>query len=291
MLEEVDNDIRFAKAALSEKDFQRLSNFVQNEVGIKMPPAKKTMLEARLQRRLRTLQMRSFTDYCNFVFSPAGFESEIVHLIDAITTNKTDFFREPQHFEYLVNKALPELIRTHNVGTRRKLMLWSAGCSTGEEPYTLAMVLSEFQEKSGLDFMIIATDISTKVLDKAKAAIYEEERVIPVPNNMKKKYLLRSKDKSKALVRIIPELRELIKFRRLNFMDSDFGFREPMDIIFCRNVVIYFDKKTQETLLNAFSRYLVKGGYLFMGHSETLNGLNVPFVQVAPTIYRLPYGR
>ncbi|MBF0536894.1 MAG: protein-glutamate O-methyltransferase [Nitrospirae bacterium] len=287
MVEEVQDDIRFLKAALSEKDFQRLSHFVQTEVGIKMPPAKKTMLEARLQRRLRTLQMRSFTNYLDFVFSPTGFDSELIHLIDAITTNKTDFFREPQHFEYLVNKALPELIRMQ----RRNFMVWSAGCSTGEEPYTLAMVLNEFSEKNDTDFMIIATDISTKVLDKAKTAIYEEERVIPVPNNMKKKYLLRSKDRSKSLVRIVPELRGLIKFRRLNFMDSDFGFRETMDVIFCRNVVIYFDKKTQEQLLNRFARYLTRGGYLFMGHSETLNGLDVPFVQVAPTIYRLPHGR
>ncbi|KJU86369.1 chemotaxis protein-glutamate methyltransferase CheR, partial [Candidatus Magnetobacterium bavaricum] len=149
------------------------------------------------------------------------------------------------------------------------MMVWSAGCSTGEEPYTLAMVLSDFSEKNGLDFMIIATDISTKVLDKAKSGIYEEERVIPVSTQMKKKYLLRSKDKSKGLVRIVPELRELIRFRRLNFMDSDFGFRETMDVIFCRNVVIYFDKKTQERLLNQFARYLARGGYLFMGHSET----------------------
>ncbi|MBV6342435.1 CheR family methyltransferase [Candidatus Magnetobacterium casense] len=291
MVEEVQDDIRFLKASLSEKDFQRLSHFVHTEVGIKMPPAKKTMLEARLQRRLRSLQIRNFTDYLDFVFSPAGFESELVHLIDAITTNKTDFFREPQHFEYLVNKALPELMRTQGAGIRRKLMVWSAGCSTGEEPYTMAMVLSEFSEKNDTDFMIIATDISTKVLDKAKSAIYEEERVIPVPNNLKKKYLLRSKDRSKGLVRIVPELREIIKFRRLNFMDSDFGFRETMDVIFCRNVVIYFDRKTQEQLLNRFARYLARGGYLFMGHSETLNGLNVPFVQVAPTIYRLPHGR
>ncbi|KJU81888.1 methylase of chemotaxis methyl-accepting protein [Candidatus Magnetobacterium bavaricum] len=291
MVEEVQDDTRFLKAALSEKDFQRLSHFVHTEVGIKMPPAKKTMLEARLQRRIRTLQMRGFTEYLNFVFSPAGVESELIHLIDAITTNKTDFFREPQHFEYLVNKTLPELMRTQGAGIRRKLMVWSAGCSTGEEPYSLAMVLSDFSEKNDIDFMIIATDISTKVLDKAKSGIYEEDRVIPVSNQMKKKYLLRSKDKSKGLVRIVPGLRELIRFRRLNFMDSDFGFRETMDVIFCRNVVIYFDKKTQERLLNQFARYLARGGYLFMGHSETLNGLAVPFVQVAPTIYRLPHGR
>ncbi|MBF0567207.1 MAG: protein-glutamate O-methyltransferase, partial [Nitrospirae bacterium] len=285
-----DDEFRLERATLSEKEFRRLSEFVQTEVGIKMPPAKKTMLEARLQKRLRVLNLRTFQQYCDLVFTPGGFDSEIIHLIDAVTTNKTDFFREPNHFEYLTSVALHDLARTTGAGIRRKLTIWSAGCSTGEEPYTMAMVLSDFFEKNSLNpfnIDIIATDISTRVLEAAKNAIYDFEKIEPVPTLMKKKYLLRSKDKNKNLVRIVPELRSLVKFRRINFMEGDFGFREALDIIFCRNVVIYFDKATQERLLNRFAKYLNPAGYLFMGHSETLSGLNVPFSQVAPTIYKL----
>jgi chemotaxis protein methyltransferase CheR len=207
-------------------------------------------------------------------------EEELVQMIDVVTTNKTDFFREPEHFEYLLGKALPEILRKG--GSRRAISVWSAGCSSGEEPYTLAMVLKE----SGCNFLILATDISPRVLEKARLAIYEEEQVLPVPPELKRKYLLKSKDPHKKIYRIVPELREGIRFRRLNFMDGDFGFREPMDIIFCRNVIIYFDKPTQEKLLNKFCHYLSPNGYIFMGHSESLFGMDVPLTQVVPTVYR-----
>jgi chemotaxis protein methyltransferase CheR len=283
------SDLFAERAKLSDRDFNRLGAFIHKEVGIKMPPIKRTMLEARLQRRLRHYQMNDFPEYLEFVFSPNGFEKELIHLIDAVTTNKTDFFREPAHFDYLTNHSLPTLVNDFGAGTKRPLLLWSAGCSTGEEPYTLTMVLSEFAENNPnirFAFTILATDISTKVLDRAKTAIYEHERIDPVTMAMRKKYLLKSKDGT-GMVRIIPELRQKVRFRRLNFMEGDFGFREQVDVIFCRNVVIYFDRPTQEVLLNKFARHLIPGGYLFMGHSETLSGLQVPFTQVAPTIYRL----
>ncbi|KAF0217440.1 MAG: chemotaxis protein methyltransferase [Geobacteraceae bacterium] len=274
-------------ANLSNEDFSRLSQFIYKQCGIKMPIAKKTMLEARLQKRLRSMGMRSFRDYCDYLFSPQGIEQELVQMIDLVTTNKTDFFREPDHFDYLQQRVLPEWVQKYGGGINRKLMIWSAGCSTGEEPYTLSMVLSEFAESCpGFKFQILATDISTRVLEKARTAIYEEERVESVPMPMKRKYLLRSRDKASGLVRIAPELREKVQFRRLNFMDSDFGMREPIDIIFCRNVIIYFDRPTQERLLNHFYNHMTPGGYIFMGHSETLNGLDVPLVTVHPTIYR-----
>jgi chemotaxis protein methyltransferase CheR len=274
-------------AAMSEKDFRRLGDFIYSECGIKMPDSKKVMLEARLRRRLRVLEMDSFSKYCDYVFSSEGTRRELFNMIDMVTTNKTDFFREPRHFEYLAETVLPELINATGAGVRRKLMIWSAGCSTGEEPYTLAMVLSDFADtRRGFHFMILATDISTRVLEKAMSAIYEEDRVAPVPWEMKKKYLLRSRDKGRGLVRIVPALRETVKFRRLNFMEGDFGMRELLHIIFCRNVIIYFDRPTQERLLNRFCEHLVKGGYVFVGHSETLHGLDVPLVQVFPTIYR-----
>ncbi len=271
-------------ASLSKRDFARLSRFIYDTCGIKMPEVKATMLEARLQKRLRALGMRNFTEYCDFLFSPQGTEQELVSMLDVVTTNKTDFFREPDHYDQLTQKVLPEWLTRHE-GAR--LSIWSAGCSTGEEPYTLAMVLTEFGLRHpGFDFQILATDLSTRVLEKAKAAIYAEAQVEPVPLELKKKYLLRSKDRSSGMVRIVPELREKVRFHRLNFMDEDFGMREQMDIIFCRNVIIYFDRPTQERLLQRFHRQMKPGAFIFMGHSETLSGLDVPLVSVYPTVYR-----
>lgn len=276
---------------MSDREFERFSGFIHKECGIKMPPAKKAMLQTRLQKRLRLLEMNSFSRYADHVFGPEGMKTELIAMIDAVTTNKTDFFREPGHFDYLTGTALPELIGNGPAGFRKGMTVWSAGCSTGEEPYTLAMVLEEFAGRCpGFDFAILATDISTQVLEKAKAAIYDEERVAPVPAALKTKYLLRSKDRKSGVVRIVPELRSRVRFRRLNFMDGDFGMREPLDIIFCRNVIIYFDFQTQTALLNRLCRHLVPGGYLFMGHSETLNGMNLPLTPVSSSVYRKSNG-
>jgi chemotaxis protein methyltransferase CheR len=274
----------FSTATLSRREFARLSGFIYEQCGIKMPEAKKTMLEGRLQKRLRALKMESFEEYDNYLFSPDGAKLELVQMIDLVTTNKTDFFREPEHFDYLIEQVLPEWSRVHG---NRRLLVWSAGCSTGQEPYTLAMVLSEYaSNQPGFDFQILATDISTRVLETAKDAIYAEELLYPVPQVMKKKYLLRSKDRNSRLIRIVPELRGKVRFRRLNFLERDFGLREPFDIIFCRNVIIYFDKQTQERLLQRFYDHMRIGAHIFMGHSETLSGLDVPLVSVYPTVYR-----
>lgn len=275
---------------LSNKEFVRLSEFIQRELGIKMPEAKKTLLESRLQKRLRFHGMRSYCDYCDYLFSPEGLEEELVYMFDLVTTNKTDFFREPDHFDYLFSTVLPEMMRTEGAGVKRPLMIWSAGCSTGEEPYTMAMVLSEFAAKhkpACFRFQILATDISTRVLEIAAKGVYAEERIEPIPLEMRRKYLLRSKDKEKGVVKMSPELRSVMKFRRVNFMEGDFGFRERMDIIFCRNVLIYFDKDTQETLLRRFCGHIVPGGYIFVGHSESLGGLDLPMTRVAPAVYRV----
>ncbi len=271
---------------LSESDFLRLGRFIYAESGIRMPPIKKTMLESRLQKRLRTLGMESFTRYCAYLFSSEGLAQEAVPMLDLVTTNKTDFFREADHFQYLMASVLPGYVQK-GTGASRTLRVWSAGCSTGEEPYTLAMVLQEFAEQSpGFDFRILATDISTRVLASGRLAVYSEERTAPVPTALKKKYFLRSRDRSEGLVRIVPQLREKVEFRRLNFMGEDFAIREEIDIIFCRNVIIYFDRPTQERLLQRFCTHLAPGGFIFMGHSETLSGLDVPLMQVSPTIYR-----
>ena len=273
-------------AILSDKTFKRFSSFIYDEVGIMLPSAKKIMLEARLNKRLKACGFRTFDDYADFVFSAEGREKELVSLIDVVTTNKTDFFREPQHFEFLAKVAIPSLIDSHEAGIKRPFKIWSAGCSSGEEPYTMSMVLAEFAAaQPGFHSSILATDISTQVLSKARNAIYTEDSVDTIPLSLKKKYLLRSKDRDKQMVRIAPQLRSMVTFQRLNFME-EFGMRELMDVIFCRNVIIYFDKPTQERLLNRFHRQLVAGGYLFLGHSETTSGLNVPLKQVASTVYR-----
>ena len=274
------------RLSIPYKDFRRLGELIHNVSGIKVSDPKKTMIESRLQRRLKRLGMQSIQVYLDYLFSPDGMQNELINMIDEVTTNKTDFFREPGHFDFLVKHALPEMLKAHSEEIHKRLTIWSAGCSSGEEPYTLAMVLSEFASQQRFSFLILATDISKSMLEKAALAIYDAERIAPVPAELQRKYLLRGKDRIQQRFRVVPELRQLVKFRILNFMDSDFGFREPIDIIFCRNVIIYFDKKTQEELLRKFCNCLTSKGYIFMGHSETLFGMDLPLVQVAPTIYR-----
>lgn len=277
---------RSGPGRLTAGDFARLGRFIYDVCGIKMPPSKKTMLESRLQRRVRDLGMDSFASYCGYLFSPEGQADETARMIDLVTTNKTDFFREPDHFTYLVEKVLPLWWQEFGA-TGRPFRAWSAGCSSGEEPYTMAMVLQSFADRCpGFDFRILATDISTRVLEKASRAVYAEERVHTVPDQFKRKYLLRSKDREERLVRVVPELRARVQFERLNFME-DFGIRGEFDIVFCRNVIIYFDRPTQELLMGRFLDHLRPDGHLFLGHSETLSGHNLPLKAVYPTVYRI----
>jgi chemotaxis protein methyltransferase CheR len=211
-------------------------------------------------------------------------------LLDVVTTNKTDFFREPDHFEYLVQKALPDLLAREQLD--KGLLVWSAGCSTGEEPYTLAMVLSEYaQLHPGFRFRVLATDLSTTVLAKAKLGVFENEVLNPIPSELRRRYFMRSRDPEDTTVRVVPELRRLVDFRRVNFMDTDFGLTEKVHIIFCRNVIIYFDRRTQENILQKLANHLMPGGYAFLGHSETLHGMDLPLVPVAPALYRRDHGR
>lgn len=276
-----------AMYSLSNKTFDRISQFVAGELGIKMPPVKKVMLQGRLMKRLRHLEMDSFEAYCDYLFSKAGRQNEMVHMLDAVTTNKTDFFREPRHFSILERQVLPELVRPRSSWGCNHLVVWSAGCSTGAEPYTLAMVLSEYARKNdGVDFTILATDISSRVLAHAEKAIYSEKEAAPISPALKNKYLLRSKDPCWGLVRIVPELRGKVKFGRLNLMDGEYGIPDDVDVIFFRNVLIYFDRLTQQRVLSHMCRHLRNGGYLFSGHSETLNGFELPLTQVATTVYK-----
>jgi chemotaxis protein methyltransferase CheR len=273
---------------MSRREFNRLSEFIGDHCGIKMPPAKKILLESRLQKRLRILGIGSFDDYCNFIFHDQKGADELKLMIDAVTTNKTDFFREPIHFDYLTDTALPEFANKRGVGDNKRFMVWSAGCSSGQEPYTLAIVLCEFAMKSpGFQFTIMATDISTRVLEKARLGVYDEGEISMMPLSLKQKYFLRSKDRDKGQVRVVPGLRSIIQFQRLNLMNECFPLPEAsMDAIFCRNVMIYFERDTQNKLLGRFCRYLKTGGHLFLGHSESVQGFDLPLVRIASTIYR-----
>lgn len=267
-------------------DFRRLSEFIRDECGIKMPPGKKVMLEARLQKRLRSLGLGSFREYCEHVFGAGGENGETIHMINAVTTNKTDFFREPFHFEFLMDTELPLWAAASGPG--RTFATWSAGCATGEEPYTLAMVLRAFADgHPGFRFSVLATDISTSVLDRAQSAIYEQERVAAVPPELRRRFLLRSKDRSRGLVRIVPELRSLVQFQRLNLLADGAPFPRDLDAVFCRNVLIYFDRPTQARLLKRICGALRPGGILFLGHSESTHGMDLPLVRLASTIYRV----
>ena len=271
--------------SMSTRDYKRLCDLVYAEAGIRLGSDKKTMLEVRVKRRLKALEFGSYDQYCNYLFGRQGLKEELVSLIDVVTTNKTDFFREPGHFNFLVEKALPEL--TSRAGGGRPLLVWSAGCSTGEEPYTLAMVMSEYtQNHPGFRFRILATDISTPVLAKAELGVYSSEIVSPVPAALKRKYLMAGRDRSSNRVRVVPELRRLVEFRRLNFMDADYGVAEKADAIFCRNVIIYFDRRTQEKVLQKLSSHLAPRGYMFVGHAETLHDMDLPLTPVAPALYR-----
>jgi len=279
-------DLAWSEVKLSTRDFKQLSAFIEKEVGIQLPPAKHVMLESRLRKRLRALGLSSFPAYMARVFGPSPDEVEIIHLIDAVTTNKTDFFREPHHFTYLAREALPELLAESDSRSTHPLTVWSAASSTGEEPYTLAMVLSEFAASGALNWHVLGTDISTAVLDRARRAIYTAESAAAIPSGLKHKYLLRSRDRQQGLVRISPRLRQKVTFQRLNLLSRHYNIPRPIDVIFCRNVFIYFNRATQAQILLRFVESLRPGGFVFLGHSETINGLSVPLVQIAPTIYQ-----
>ena len=272
--------------SLSARDFEKLSGYINAHTGIKMTGGKKSLFESRLQKRLRHLGLKDFGEYCDFLFSGEGSEAELHHMIDAVTTHKTDFFREPDHFDLLSSFVLPELMKNG----KDRFLVWSAACSTGEEPYTIAMVLSEFGEKFSPGclkrFSVLATDISTGAIASGKQAVYREDQAVPIPPDLRKKYLLRSKNRSKRLVRVVPELRDVVCFRRLNLIEDDFGSVEQADIIFCRNVIIYFDMDVQRKLLFRLYGKLAPGGYLFMGHSEAIHGFGLQLAKAGPSVYR-----
>ena len=262
---------------------RRLAAAISGETGIRLPDAKLTMLRGRLQRRMHELGMSSLADYEQRLGDPAHGEAERIALIDLATTNKTDFFREPDHFTYLAQRALPALSQR---GDRWTCRVWCAGCSTGQEVYTLAMVLDDYaRSHPGFSFEIIATDVSTRVLRDAARATYPESLAAPIPRALRQRYLMRGKAERNGLVRVVPELRARVQFSRLNFMAPHYPL-DDIHVVFFRNVMIYFDRPTQHQVLTRMSRTLVPGGYLFIGHTESAAGLDLPVTIEAGSIMR-----
>jgi chemotaxis protein methyltransferase CheR len=268
---------------LEENDYIRLSRFIMSQYGIKLTANKKTMVECRLQKRLKQLQYDNFKDYVDFIFSAQGIRDEVDMMIDAISTNKTDFFREPLHFDFLMNRGIKDYV---SLTGKSRLNIWSAGCSSGEEPYTLAMILKEYAAtQQFIDFDILATDISDSVLQHAVIGIYTEDKISVIPAEYKRKYLLRGKNIYQNKVRIRSEIRNKVEFRKFNLLGTGYSELDKFDIIFCRNVMIYFDRFAQKLILDHFCKLLNPGGYLFLGHSESLTGFDLCLTQVIPTVF------
>jgi len=264
------------------KDFDRLRGLVRRHTGISLCALKQDMVYRRLSPRLKELGLTCFAEYCQHLSE--GDSDEVEQFTNAITTNLTSFFREPHHFEYLANTALPELIEQK--ASLRRLRIWSAGCSSGEEAYSLAMVVKEsVPDLAEWDVRILATDIDSNMLTNAKSGIYSQERVQELSEGRLKRFFLKGRGSHRGMVRVAPQLRSLVHFKQLNLV-HEWPMRGPFDIIFCRNVVIYFDKETKCATFDRFAELMGNGNHLFVGHSENLFRLSNRFHLVHKTIYR-----
>ena len=273
---------------LSDRDLRRITQLVEETAGIHLPEHKRSMVELRTARRARAAGIADLAGYCDIVFSEAG-EQERFRLIDALTTNKTEFFREADHFAQLIDVVVPEVVRGRLAEAHgaTPLRAWSAGCSSGEEPYTLAIVLARYALlHPPLDFSVLGTDICSRTLEKAVTAVYGEEDITRVPPEYRNTAFLRNRNHDLRLVRVAPEIRQHVEFSRHNLLSDVPPVPEKFDVIFCRNVIIYFERHTQIKVLENLARALAPGGYLFVGHSEALHGMPLPLEHVGPTLYR-----
>ncbi len=266
---------------LDDALFNKFKDLIYAEAGIKLSDLKKALVQARLARRLRHLGIGTYAEY--YTFLTHNYENEKIHFINAITTNKTDFFRENRHFEYMREVCLPEF---ENTGKRR-IKIWSAGCSTGEEAYSISMTMKDYNEKNRtIEYKILATDIDTNVLDTAAGGVYPADRISEIDVATLKKYFYRGSGENEGLFKVKEAVRENVFFRRLNLLDESFPMKGKFDIIFCRNVIIYFDKSSQKTLFEHIWHYLEDHGYLFIGHSENITALTDRFSLIGHTMYR-----
>lgn len=268
--------------------FARFQRLIYNESGIFLGEHKQELLTGRLARRLRLLSLENMEEYFQLVTQPDQ-QHERAVMIDCITTNQTHFFREPRHFDFLAQQIFPHWLATEKSGERPKTVrVWSAACSSGEEPYSLAMLLMKhFPEEQGWDKEILATDICTRVLEKARAALYPIEKAKEIPTEFLRNYMLKGRGEQREFMKVIPEVRRSVRFARANLHADSYPVLGFFDLIFCRNVLIYFDQQSKEKVIAGILRHLAPGGLLFVGHSEHL-GSTVPGLKpVAPTVYAL----
>jgi len=266
--------------SFEEHDFKRVQKIVYDYAGIDLNESKKNLVYNRLSKRIRFLGMDSFSQYIDFVIEQG--EAEFVHLINAITTNLTFFFRENHHFEYLASTVIPGLLKAN--ASSKKIRVWSAGCSTGEEPYSIAITLKE-NVPAGWDAKVIATDLDSNVVHTGQTGVYKTDRLKGVSEERKKRWFLKGSGSQEGFVRTKKELQDIIEFGQLNLMD-EWPLKDAIDVIFCRNVVIYFDKPTQSKLFNRYADRLPKDGHLFIGHSESLYKVCDRFELLGQTIYK-----
>ncbi len=272
---------------LTMQQFSRLADLVQAEAGICIAPAKKAMLESRLRKRVKKLELHTLGRYYEYFFRPENYDVELPHLIDVVTTNKTDFFREREHYEALQRELVPALLKLRRAEQAPLIKIWSAASSTGAEAYSAAMLLMSLQEQGRLSrFFVLGTDISSEVLEVASAAIYPVEMMAPVPPEFRKRYVLVGRKHGSNVVRIAPEVRRYVAFQRLNLMDDRYSIDRDVDVIFLRNVLIYFDPPTQLKVTLQLSQHLRRGGYLILGHSEAAVGRSLDLRLVSSGIYQ-----
>ncbi len=272
-------DYREKEFPMTNKDFQRIADLAGRYTGIVLGEHKQDMVYGRIARRVRKLNLMSFTAYLDFL--EENLEKELSNFINVITTNLTSFFREKHHFEYLYKTVLKEVKK--NNSAKKRVRIWSAGCSTGMEPYSIAMTLLRFGLPSDWDVKILATDLDSEVLDKARAGIYSASEVDGLEEDTIKSYFQHGADGKE--IKVKDKVSQFVHFKRLNLLES-WPMSGPFDFIFCRNVVIYFDKPTQKFLFDRYAEMLVMGGYLFIGHSENLHGISDRFENIGNTIYR-----
>ncbi|MDO6994346.1 protein-glutamate O-methyltransferase [Brachyspira innocens] len=280
------DDMNANMPALTDAEFNELVKIIYDKTRIQMTNHKRALVTSRLSKRLRALHMDSFREYIDFVKNAK--DEELTNFVNAVTTNKTDFFRENKHFEYMKSNFLPEWEKKFKEGKVKNLRIWSAACSTGEEPYTIQMTLHEYfgSNYDRYDIKVLASDIDTNVLAHGRAGIYKEESVEPIQPNILRKYFLKGTGDKEGLYKVKDILQKNLFFRQLNFKDEDFDIHTQFDLIFCRNVIIYFDKEFQKELFNKFHRYLKEDGLVFIGHSETLFGVSDKFKYVSSNIYK-----
>lgn len=272
---------------ITEKEYAQIGRIIEDAAGIKLGGNKKELVKNRLRKRLSALNLPSFSDYLQYIKEGKDAGQELLRMVTVISTNVTYFFREEDHFQFLKDRALPDIIRKKEIQGVKKIRCWSAGCSSGEEPYTIAITINDFfnGNLSNVDVKILATDVSTHVLEKAVKGIYKLAALENVPSNLIKNNFYKGVNNWEEFVMVKEHLKNMVSVRFLNLMEKKYPFKGPFDFIFCRNVMIYFDKSTQMELLCKFHDQLEPGGYLFLGHSEGLTGVHAGFKYVAPAVY------